>query len=429
MLDDILKALVDRRAGIVTSVDYIESLPAGPVVHTYRGALAYPYAFVDGARYREDTAKIIVSGSGLTRLDALWSMIGEAVERYSAYSFDSCRTSIAPFSELRQSAVDPREWIGFADESFTQDFPYQRFNEDEPIRWVEAEDSLSGERMLVPAANVWLRLGKILPGENFAQRTSTGLGAGISVGQARLSGLLEVIERDAFSSRWLLSAAPVRKTRACDITEALGQTIGYSGITAELYDISVENIVPVSLARLTMPKREFGFCLGASAACSASEADKKAVLEAYHILQGMIFWQSKSPPRLSSVDIRDFVDHGRYYSQPSAAESATWFFENSGAADRPNETTALDETDADATVKMIAERLSERGYRSYFVDITPADIREMGFHVVKALVPGLQPLTCGERVVADDRRRLERVSMSLLRTTIFRLNRQLQPFA
>ncbi len=328
MLEEVIKSLVDRRSGIITSIDYIAPSHGGPTIHTYRGALATPYSSLSDENYRENVSQIRVTGIGIEQEDALWSLVGEAVERYSAYSFDSSRTIVAKLCEVEDVSISPNEWIGFDWATKTSDFPYQPYSGQNEIRWVLAEDYRSNVQVYVPAGFVWLRLGRPFPGENFNQRVSTGLGAGQTVAQARLSGLLELVERDALSSRWLLSATPQKKVINAEIELQLGRDFIEAGLVVELYDLAVDRFAQVTLAKLTLPHRDFGFCLGASAACNIYDSDRKALLEAYHILQGMVFWQGKNPKILEPMDVHDFVDHGRYYSMRSAAESAGWFFQS-----------------------------------------------------------------------------------------------------
>lgn len=428
MLQQLVRSLVDRRTGIIASIDYVPHISGGPLIHTYRGRLTHAYSFCDNGLIRENSPQVIVSGVGLKPTDALWSLFGEAAERYSSYHFTETRTITASLSEVVDDAIDPTEWIGFDYQNTPLDFPYKRFDPEQPIRWAWVNDLSGGAPKLVPAAHIWLRLGKVFPAENFVQRTSTGLGAGTSVQQAILSGLLELVERDAFSTRWLLSANPSPKTQVASNVLFLQEQLQTAGIHLELFDIAVHKFAPVTLAKLTLPEHNFGLCLGAGCAKNREDADMKAALEAYHILQGMLFWHSKSPRAMLPSEVRDFVDHGRYYSQPEAAKTIQWFF--NGKHDPINSAPmSLPEGSDAMAIEEVRLRLKEQGFDSYYIDVTPTDIQEVGFVVVKVLVPGLQPLTCGQHVVADDRRRLDQVAVSLFGSNMYSINRALQPFA
>jgi ribosomal protein S12 methylthiotransferase accessory factor YcaO len=68
---------------------------------------------------------------------------------------------------------------------------------------------------------------------------------------------------------------------------------------------------------------------------------------------------------------------------------------------------------------VLARRLSEHGYETYWLDITTADIAGLGLRVVKVFVPGLQPLYCG--MAPTDRARLDKVAhrMGVSRDTLY----------
>ncbi|WP_415403490.1 YcaO-like family protein [Tateyamaria sp. SN3-11] len=432
---DIAAALVDARCGLITSIDHVPPLPGGPMIQTYRGALAAPYAQTEDGLQREKMDKVVVSGCSRDDAAARWALIGEGLERYAAYRFPAERSVCASFNNLGDSALDPRDWISFADAPYGKASQYVRFDPDAAIRWTEARRYGGGPPRLIASVLAWLRLGGTERAEEFIQRASTGLGAGTSLAQAQRSGLLEVIERDAFSSRWLLGASPSRIAAQSDINQFYGDATAASGILVDLFDIAVDDLAHVVLARLCVEGTEFtggafGFALGASAHPDKATAARKAIEEGYHILQGMLHWRRQGNATVAAEDLSDFLDHGHYYSQPGPAADAAWFF-----ADR-SEDVGVDITapstaapDYEQDVARLIYGLAAQGRPAYFVDITPPDVRSLGFHVVKSLVPMSQPLTCGARVIADDRRRIAQVATHLGLPRDTPINRQVQPFA
>jgi ribosomal protein S12 methylthiotransferase accessory factor len=55
---------------------------------------------------------------------------------------------------------------------------------------------------------------------------------------------------------------------------------------------------------------------------------------------------------------------------------------------RPNESTGDPESD----LRKVLSILDKRGFDVLVVDLTTPDVRELGLHVVRVLIPGLQPL-------------------------------------
>jgi len=59
------------------------------------------------------------------------------------------------------------------------------------------------------------------------------------------------------------------------------------------------------------------------------------------------------------------------------------------------------------SVQELTGRLAEFGLEAYLFDLTTEDMATLGLHIVRALVPGLQPLTFGKTPISQDRRRLK----------------------
>src|SRR5262249_52574232 len=72
-----------------------------------------------------------------------------------------------------------------------------------PIRWVRGVSLLDGRPAWVPAAMVFMKLAPLCATERFTLQISTGCAAHVSIDRVLVSGLSEVIERDAISLVWL----------------------------------------------------------------------------------------------------------------------------------------------------------------------------------------------------------------------------------
>jgi ribosomal protein S12 methylthiotransferase accessory factor len=51
--------------------------------------------------------------------------------------------------------------------------------------------------------------------------------------------------------------------------------------------------------------------------------------------------------------------------------------------------------DATRDLAVLAQRIAATGHRALYVDVTSADLRSLGLWVVRALIPGFQPLVMG----------------------------------
>lgn len=130
----------------------------------------------------------VYNGKGYTAEEAEVSAIMEGVERFSAEKADR-ETVFGSLVEMdgREEFIDPRKLI----------LPGARqYSVSERLEWVRGTSLVSGEQVLVPAESVFHPYER----ENQLFRTNTnGLAAGNVVEEAVFHGLMEVIERDAWS--------------------------------------------------------------------------------------------------------------------------------------------------------------------------------------------------------------------------------------
>ena len=146
-------------------------------------------------------------GAGLTRESAYLSALCESLERYCV-SFQSGSLIEGSYAGLRAQGyhlIHPDEYQLFSESQYgSEAFRFEKFTEDVRIKWVQGECLTCSEPALVPACLVYIPYvphGREEP--LMAPSISTGLACGSSRLGAILSGLLEVIERDAFSIAWL----------------------------------------------------------------------------------------------------------------------------------------------------------------------------------------------------------------------------------
>ncbi|MCX7635686.1 MAG: YcaO-like family protein, partial [Syntrophales bacterium] len=143
-------------------------------------------------RVRPDGSITYHTGKGLSDTQARVSLIMEAVERFCSEYRQEDRTRLVwgSFGELSKErpVLDPYELIL---PSFTEYTP------EKPFFWIEGYDLFSREGILVPACSVYHPFHE---DERLMMSTNTnGIASGNSMEEAVFHGLLEVIERDAWS--------------------------------------------------------------------------------------------------------------------------------------------------------------------------------------------------------------------------------------
>jgi ribosomal protein S12 methylthiotransferase accessory factor YcaO len=179
-------------------------------------------------------------GRGLALEDAQASLAMEIVERYSSFadirdnrvsgSQEGGEIRLARWSDVRDQALDPNR--------MRLEAPYR----DQPLHWIEAKD-IQARSVLVPLQAVYLftNLDEI---RLFTALGSTGLASGNTPEEAKVSGLLEVIERDSEAAGVF---DPGRCFRAASEDPALRELLARyreQGIDPVFQDLTTELGVP-----------------------------------------------------------------------------------------------------------------------------------------------------------------------------------------
>jgi len=322
----------------------------------------------------------------------------EALERYCGLIDRTGSPRVrASFRELGERALDPRR-VGLytAGQYATPGFPCRPFDEEEQMEWRWGWSVTHGRAMFVPAELAFY-------GENPRPRlvaeTSNGCAMASSPTEALLFGLLELIERDAALRLWHLQQPAPRleldgsESRTASI---LREQLARAGYTVLSFDVTSELAMPVALLVALRTRGEGAAALCASAAHPLmAEAVEKALSE----LASMAAWGSALGPaewaraEELSLDlglVRDIDDHMLAMAVPSALERLAFLTEGSRETRR-----CLGHASPDRNLADLVRRLADHGFELIAVDQTVPTLRSQGLHCVRAIVPGLIPMSYG----------------------------------
>ena len=405
-LGRVARAMSDPRLGILKYFGEAPNLPVAPSLFIATAET------IDGIYFQDfdDTARaegVHTSGAGLTREECMWATLGESMERYAARC---CTVDLvtAAAQDVEADAIDVTKIIRFSDAQYdSEGFFYSRFDRDASRRWVWSTDLVSGARKLVPAQIIWLGLRAGSRAEALFQPNSSGLAAGGSVEHARCSGLLEIVERDAFMTTWLLRRSPPRikvdDNLLAELDPKLHPLIAHPDLETLVLDITTDLGIPTVMAMVTPPSKAFT-TVGAAAHLYLRTAIRKAVIEAHHSFAWSVGLRGAPMPERHEVE--NFQDHSRFYHRAESQVLLDFLREG------PSRAAVFAEIPADrpGQLREILNRLTAKGYGAYHVDMTTEDAAQLGFSVGRALIPGLHPLSAGVQNYALDRRRLEVVA-------------------
>ncbi len=340
------RALVGRHVGVVRRVVEAVRAESDPRIFAFAAELC------DAAALGRGDCLPSAAGGGWSREEALLRCLGEAAERYAASTPAGLTRIVRP---PPAGAVMPRDVAPFSHEQRARpDFP---FASEGACVWVDGVDLATGRPRAAPAFAVYIPY-EPAPGEAvFGPSLSTGLAAGPTVDAALDSALLEAIERDAFT-RWWFAGEPA-------------PTVELAG--ARAVDLTGRPGVPVAAV---LVERDV-VSVGTAASRTFDEALGKARIEAE---LGQIYVRAlvrRSPPR---ERLESFEDHARYYTDHADQRGVLDLFK-AGSRRLPSAVRADPR-----------EALVAAGYAPWWKDLTPSDLERAGFHVVRAIVPGLAPL-------------------------------------
>lgn len=354
----------------------------------------------------------ICGGSGLSWEQARTRAIGEAAERYCAAVYDEHTLLLDCFDNLKSFAINPTEFALFSDKQYQEkDFPFCPFTGQTRINWTWGYSVVRRAPVLVPAAFVFRPYWPVGGETPIGLPPSTGLACGDSFGAAALSGLYEVVERDAIMIMWMNRLPAPRLPLSLYSASLPADWLQNSDFHLSVHDITTDIGIPTRFC-LAIDKRQerpFVSC-GASTRFRSEAALEKAIVEALHVNEAVRLAVDTQPPFDHEPDYRDvkvLEDHLLLFSHPQMLPALD-FLLNAGKRDG-----ATNSLPSLAGLSQGWAALQNLGLDLILVDLTLPELAKAGFFVVRALIPGLIPLTFGQQFVCKGGERLYRVPVAL----------------
>ena len=377
------------------------------------GLYIFNAAAVNGNYFRLNaphSGKNVSAGSGAAfdRSTALWATFGEVLERYAGSIYQPELILRDSAANLGDRAIDLDEFILFSSSQYDEPgFRYARPDKEAQRGWVSMFDMSRAQEVLVPASLVYMGVDIKHVAEEIAQGTSTGLAAGPDIEFASLRALSEVVERDASAAMWQLGFAPPRlKIGSATLSRlhpVVVRQLRSGPVKLHLWSIPTDIGLTVVVA-LAESSLDNVVTVGTSANSDPARAIEKSVIEALH---GFALARQKLGVGEMIADEQDFSDpkeHLAFYLDPRRRHHLEFLF------------SSAEEIDSDelhvgtGSAAGLAAQIAAAGYRPLVTDITTDDLRDLGIVVVRAVVPGLQPLLFGRHLRSEDRRRLDRLA-------------------
>lgn len=415
-LQSVIDRLVDPQVGIISTLEEVRKEAGGPNFFHYRAKASNTAAFSREANFRD------TGGAASRREVAVGKAVGEAVERYCASIFNFEELPLVSYDAASFACAAPDAFALYSAQQYSEPgFPWVPFTNETEIRWRHAVDALTGKTVYVPACRVYVPYSYYIGSGDapIEQPISTGLACHFGYARAALSALCEAVERDSVMIAWqaMMSPPHIRAETLSDENYDLVQRLEYSGAKVAILDITSDHGIPAILSVLKggTPSTP---CLvfAGSASLSPEDAVRKSLEELAHTRRYSQYIQSYAPRLVPDppayLSIHDQTTHLNFYVDPANAFHADFLF--ASPVRKPFEELAdLSQGAPERDLPMAVRRIADVAESVYLAEVTTPDIGELGLNVIRAVVPGFQPLHMGFRVRSLGGRRLHTVPQRL----------------
>ena len=388
-------SIVDEEFGLVRWIAEVPQSPGDPKIFNYAVKLAATDEYLPLRCFTNN------GGAGLTREGAYRAALGEAVERYCSSAFFKEDLIFGTYAEIQRGgrAIGPGD-IALFHPAQREHIHYSWFTESTKLCWRLGRSLTHGDPVYVPASLVhvpYYGFYRDEGEESIGPGISTGQASGYSEDAALLSGLYEVIERDAVSILWL-NRLPVPKIDVASspaLAAIVAEHFERDGIECTLFDMTLDIAVPSVFALMidrTGPTPMI--CTGGATHSNPEHAAEKALVEAAQTLQWARYLGKRDAPFIIEPDyanIDDFEKHVYLYGYGNRLRSFDFLIDSARTVALDSLPGAAYDSTADE-LRGVRTRVEARGYEVLAVDLTTVDVAECGFSVAKVLVPQLQQL-------------------------------------
>ena len=424
-----LLSLVSPRTGVVRSLVRIPRGVDEPVPPILYQATLSNFDFKKGQGSERSAA-----GKGLTDAEAIGGAIGEGVERYCASHVEPAKQRRVRLADLAGPHIAPAECVLYSPRQYeSEGFPYPPATPDVDVGWVQGRELPSGRDVSIPAALVYLYGSSAGGPDFFCPPTSSGLAAGPTLEAAIVSGLCELVERDAFLITWMnrLPAPEVDLARLGGAARGIGDHYARFGLETHVFDVTTDIPIPVMMAvSIDRTGRSPAAVVGLGSHLDPGVAVLKALFEICQVRPGETRRseeaRSSGKAPAAYADVKTLEDHSAFFT-PLERLPELDFLLRDGASRTAAARASLDCGTPEANLETIVEVLTRAGCRVAYVDLTTDDVAPFGIRVVRTIATGLQPIHFGHAEERLGGRRLFEVPRTLGHATATRTEADLNP--
>jgi len=394
-----IEPFVNNRTGIMAGAFELQKPSGYPDICVYSSDVSNVAVLHDNVYLPRRASSIGGAGSSTQRNLALTKAYCEALERYCNVVYDPASVIVASRDELGDAAIDLNLFAqGSADE---YQFPHPRNifappDNSKPLRWLRGYSLITGKPIYVPFMAVYISSPYIYPAEAFITPISTGSALAASYEQAIISGLCEVIERDALMITWLqelpLPRIDVSTLRDPEFQERL-KRVEAAGLKQVFFDASLDLGVSTIYALQINPSAQVAGLVMASTKLDPVQAMIRVMDESAPSRIAITHWTHNE----SSFDPQDFrtfnlLEDGAVYYANAEHLPAFDFLLNHSNTRQWEDLPYFESGDVSQNLDQLVDQFRENHLELVAVDMSIKPLRDVGLYTVKVIAPQLIPL-------------------------------------
>ncbi|MGP4066177.1 YcaO-like family protein [Oceanobacillus sp. M65] len=338
------------------------------------------------------------AGGDLREEESRIKAIAEALERYSSCIYDEKQFIWATANELGNKALDLTKVPMCSEEELAHPrVPVRKPQLDAPLRWVKGISLHTQKETWIPAIMSYLHLPAMSPGEKFWLPISTGCATHTSYEQALVNGINEVIERDAISLTWY-QQLPLPHIIFDEVDQHmqnfLDNTHTTHNIKQYIFDGTTDVGIPTVYSLQLTPHNDK---LGALIMCATDLNPKNAINKVMREAASSRIAMMNRNEIPHNIDDFHGVFHGASYMAKQERLHAYDFLVNSENQVNLSQLENLEQDSPGSDLNFLLNRLEEKGFEAYAVDLTTDEAMKADMKVVRVIIPGLQPLSFSYR--------------------------------
>lgn len=381
--------VINQRTGFFKELIPVESFIKPIELYIYA-----PIYFIKPDTIEANSNLLSISGAGLSHIEAKEKCLGEAIERYcwyyAGYWAERIHTS---FNKIKEKAIPPENYALFSNAQYAKKgFPFIPFRENTHLDWVKGVRFEDQKPLYVPSQFCFpIKNGK----SRICYYTTTGLACSDNYFKAIYTSICEVIERDAFMLMWLNKMKPQLieiKWRESSRIKTIIEFLKISRYRCLIFRLKNEINIPVFMTMMVNKEKGSPYvALGMACDLDVAKAIRKSLLESLHNLNFLLWAQHNNISikwKEGKTTLKNFDDHALLYANPQMNRRLSFILNAPHSKENIISHDLEEDFDYKEVSHKLMDRIAENGYQVVTVDLTPHEVKNMGLHVIKALIPG-----------------------------------------